>query len=77
MGNGFTAVEAEALTPESVRAALLRGDARPQGVRSRAWYAARSQLTKRRKTGAGPLSYAKWAAFAAKCCAQDIFWRGE
>lgn len=77
VGNGFTAVEAEALTPESVRAALLRGDARPQGVRSRAWYAARSQLTKRRKTGAGPLSYAKWAAFAAKCCAQDIFWRGE
>lgn len=77
VGAGFTAVEAEAFTLEAAKAALLAGNLRAQGHRSRAWYAARSQLTKRRKTGAGPLSYVKWAAFAAKCCAQDIFWRGD
>lgn len=77
VGNGFVTVEAEALTLEAAKAALLTGSARAQGRRSRAWYAARSQLTKRRKTGAKPLSYVKWAAFAAKCCAQDIFWRGD
>ena len=77
VGNGFTVVESEALTLEAVKAALLAGNAHAGGRRSKAWYAARSQLTKRRKTGAGPLAYAKWAAFAAKCCAQDIFWRGD
>lgn len=77
VGNGFTAVEAEELTPEAVRAALLAGGARAGGRESRAWHTARSQLTKRRRTGAGPLGYAKWAAFAAKCCLQDIFRRGN
>lgn len=77
VGNGYTCVEADALTAQAVKTALLSGCARAQGTRSRAWYAARSQLTKRRKTGAKPLSYVKWAAFAAKCCAQDIFWRGD
>lgn len=77
VGNGFVIVEAQAFTLEAVKAALLEGNARVQGRRSRAWYAARSQLTKRNKTGAEPLSYVKWAAFAAKCCAQDLFWRGD
>ncbi len=77
VGNSFTTVEAEELTLESVKAGLAAGEVSVQGRRSRAWYAARSQLTKRKKTGAGPLAYAKWAAFAAKCCAQDIFWRGD
>ena len=77
VGNSFTVVEAESLTPEAVKTALTGGKVSVQGRRSRAWYAARSQLTKRRKTGAGPLSYVKWAAFAAKCCAQDMIWRGD
>ena len=77
VGNGFVTVEAQALTLEAAKAALLSGTARAGGCRSRAWYAARSQLTKRNKTGARPLSYAKWTAFAAKCCLQDIFWRGD
>lgn len=77
VGNGFVTVEAQAFTLEAVKTVLSEGTARAQGRRSRAWYAARSQLTKRRKTGAKPLSYVKWAAFAAKCCAQDIFWRGD
>ena len=77
VGNGFTVVEAEELTLEAAKAALLSGAARTEGRRSRAWYAARSQLTKRRRIGARPLSYAKWAAFAAKCCLQDIFRKGD
>lgn len=77
VGNGFTLTEGEALTLAAVMAALREGNLRAQGRRSRAWYAARSQLTKRSKTGARPLSYAKWAAFAAKCCLQDIFGRGD
>lgn len=77
VGNGYTVVEADALTLDAVKEALMTGDVSVRGRRSRAWYAARSQLTRRRKTGAGPLSYAKWAAFAAKCCLQDIFRRGD
>lgn len=77
VGNGFTTVEAEKLTLEAVKAALLEKNAQASGRRSRAWYAARSQLTKRNKTGARPLSYAKWAAFAIKCCLRDIFGRGD
>lgn len=77
VGNGYTVVEAESLTLDGVKAALLAGNAQAEGRRSRAWYTARSQLTKRKKTGAKPLAYVKWAAFAAKCFAQDIFWRGD
>ncbi len=77
VGNSFTTVEADGLTLEAVKAALMTGEARIQGRRSRAWYTARSQLAKRRKTGAAPPAYVKWAAFAAKCCAQDLFWRGD
>lgn len=72
IGNGVTAVEAETLTLEAARAALLAGEIRISGRRSRAWYTARSQLNKRRKTGAGPVSYLKWGAFALKCLAQDL-----
>lgn len=77
VGNSFTVVEAAEPTLAAVKAALMTGEVRVQGRRSRAWYAARSQLTKRRKTGAGPLAYVKWAAFAVKCCAQDMLWRGD
>lgn len=77
VGNSFTVVNAPELTPEAVKAALLSGNTFARGHASRAWYAARSQLTKRRRTGAKPAAYAKWAAFAAKCCIQDIFRRGD
>lgn len=75
VGNGVTVVEAEAPTMEAVKAALLAGQARAFGRRSRAWYTARSQLDKRRRTGAGAASYLKWGAFALKCLAQDLLYR--
>ena len=77
IGHGVTVVRAEACTLDAVKAALLHGGTQVQGCRSRAWYTARSQLTKRRKTTAGPAAYAKWAAFAAKCWAQDLIQKGE
>ena len=72
VGAGYVTVEAEALTPEAVKAALLAGNARASGRRSPARYAAASQLAKRKKSGASPASYLKWALFALKCCAQDL-----
>lgn len=77
IGNAVVTVRAAAPTLEGVKAALLAGDVSIEGRRGRARYAAQSQLTRRRKAGAGPLDYAQWAAFAAKCCAQDIFRRGD
>jgi len=77
VGNSFTRVEVRELTLDAVRDALMTGEVFAQGRRSCAWYAARSQLTKRKKTGARPLAYAKWAAFAAKCCFEDIFRKGD
>ena len=75
IGHGVTTVQSEALTLPAVKAALLTGETAISGCRSRAWHTARSQLTKRAKTKAGPGAYAKWAAFALKCCAQDILRR--
>ena len=77
IGRGVTAVEAAERTLDAVKAALLSGGAQVQGRRSRAWDTARSQLTKRRKTHAGPAAYLKWAAFAVKCAAQDMMGKGE
>ncbi|MCX4371511.1 MAG: CehA/McbA family metallohydrolase [Dysosmobacter sp.] len=75
VGNGVTTIEAEALSLEAVKSALLSGQARTSGRRSRAWYTARSQLRKRRRTGAGFASYLKWGAFALKCLMQDVICR--
>lgn len=77
IGNAAVTVRAPALTLDGVKAALLAGDAKIEGRRGRARYVAQSQLTRRKKAGAGPLDYAQWAAFAAKCCAQDLLRRDE
>ena len=76
IGHGVTAVEVEEATPSAVRAALLAGNTAVSGRRSRAVDTARSQFTKRRRSHAGPLSYCKWALFAAKCCLQDLIRKG-
>ncbi|MBD5133649.1 MAG: CehA/McbA family metallohydrolase [Clostridiales bacterium] len=75
IGNAAVTVQAEARTLEAVKAALLAGNAAIEGRRGRARQVAQSQLTRRRKTGAGPLDYVQWAAFAAKCLLQDMFRR--
>lgn len=75
IGNAVVTVQVKERTPEAVKAALLEGRAEIRGRRGRAWYVAQSQLTRRRKNGAGPLDYAQWAAFAAKCRLQDMFRR--
>lgn len=72
VGNSATIVEAESLTLDAVKTALKEGAVSVRGRGSRAWYVAQSQLTKLRKNGAKPLSFVKWAAFAAKCCLRDI-----
>lgn len=77
IGNACLTVQAEALTPEAAKAALLRGDVAITGRRSPARYTAMSQLTKRKRTGASPAAYIKWSLFAAKCAAEDLLRKGE
>ena len=72
VGNGFTTIDAAANSPEAVKAALAAGSVSAAGVRSYALDCARSQWTRRRKTGAGALSYCKWALFAVKCLYEDL-----
>ena len=71
IGGSVTIVAAQ--SPEAVKAALLSGAARTEGRSAKSRYVAMSQLTKRRKTNAGVLSYAKWSVFALKCCIEDLF----
>lgn len=77
IGNACLTVEAEGLTLEAAKAALLRRDVAITGRRSPARYTAMSQLTKRKKTGASPAAYIKWGLFAAKCAAEDLLRKGE
>ena len=77
LGNGVTVLEVPALTIPDIRTALLRGAVRVEGRRGRALDVAKSQWTKRRKTGAGIAAYAKWALFAGKCGAQDCITRED
>lgn len=77
VGNAFVTLEVPDMQPDTVKAALKQGKCVPAGVRSPARYTAMSQLTKRKKTGASLPAYGKWALFALKCCAQDIFCKGD
>ena len=76
IGNGAVTLEAEAATLDAVKAALMTSAVTVRGRRGAALDAARSQLTKLQKRGAGPARYLKWALFAAKCAAEDLL-RGE
>ena len=77
VGNGYVTVDAEAFTLEAAKAALLENKLAIRGRRSPARYTAMSQFTKRKKTGASPAAYIKWALFAAGCVAQDLQRKGE
>lgn len=71
IGNGVTVLEAEELSLSAVREALARGAKRVEGRRGRALCVAKSQYTKRRRTGAGSKQYIKWALFWVKCALED------
>ena len=73
IGNGATILQADAAALDAVKIALLSDGVRTEGKRSKAIWTAASQLMRRRKTKAGPLSYCKWALFAVKCLLQDLF----
>lgn len=73
IGNGIAVFEVESLSPASVRSAIVNGADFVEGRRGKASSVAKSQLAKRRVSGAGAASYVKWTLFAAKCCVQDIF----
>ena len=79
IGNGVTVVQYETapgvtgVNADALKAALLSDGVRTEGRRSKAVWTAASQLTRRKKTGARPLSYCKWALFAVKCVLEDLF----
>lgn len=76
IGSAVLSLDAAEKTLFAAREALLQNDVRICGRRSAARYAAMSQLTKRKKTGASPAAYLKWGLFAAKCVAQDLIKKG-
>lgn len=75
VGHSFLKVEAESLSPESVKKALLGGAVSAQGCRSKAIYTAKSQKISRKKQNSG--FSLKWLVFSLKCAVFDIFVRGE
>lgn len=72
-GDGVTVVNADALTPDALKAALLSDGVQTEGRRSKAVWTAASQLTRRRKAKVSLFSYCKWALFAVKCVLEDLF----
>lgn len=77
VGMACVTLEVEELSARAVKTALLAGKVEIAGRRSPARYTAMSQLTRRRRQGASPLSYAKWALFALRCLLQDLFGGGR
>lgn len=76
VGRGYLTVEVAERSLKAVKQAILHGrdterSSWGHGSVSPARYVARSQLTKLRKTHAGPARYGKWALFAANCLRQD------
>lgn len=76
LGNGVTTVSAPSSAPEDLKAALMSGKVNISGGRGKSIYVAQSQLTKLKKKKAPLTAYGKWALFAAKCAAEDLFEKG-
>ena len=74
IGNAWVSIRVPELSLSAEREALL-GEASCSGLNGRHIDVARSQWTKLRKQGAGPGKYGKWALFAIKCAAEDLFRR--
>ena len=76
LGGGRITLEVEQLTADAVKAALLAGQGKIQGKRTRAWCIAQSQYTKRKKLQVHFGYYVQWFIFAVKCVLQDLLYRG-
>ena len=72
VGNGYVILEVEALTPEALRAAILRPGNAVHGTESRRTDAARSQFTRLRRAKVSPLRWGTWTLYAARCLFWDI-----
>ena len=75
IGNAFIRIHVKERSLSAVREAFLYDEGSEFGLNGRHIDVARSQWTKLRKQGAGPLKYGKWALFAIKCAAEDLFRR--
>ena len=74
IGNGRLCVEAPSPERSAVREAILNGGT-ASGINGRHVDVAKSQKTKLKKRGGGMKAYGKWALFAIKCAAEDLFRR--
>ena len=75
IGNGFVRIDVPELRLSAVRETILKDKGSASGRDGRHIDVARSQWTKLGKQGAGPCKYGKWALFAIKCAAEDLFRR--
>ena len=75
IGNAFIRIHVKERSLSAVREAFLYDEGSEFGLNGRHIDVARSQWTKLRKQGAGPGKYGKWALFAIKCAAEDLFRR--
>ena len=75
MGNGAVVLDVPEPSLDAVKAALTAPGAEISGRRGASLDVARSQYTKLKKTRARPAACARWALFAAKCAAEDLFRR--
>lgn len=72
VGNGYVILEVDALTPEAIRAALLRPGNAVHGREGRRTDAARSQFTRLRRAKVGLLRWGTWSLYAARCLVWDL-----
>ncbi len=75
LGNGAVVLDVPEPSLDAVKAALTAPGAEISGRRGASLDVARSQYTKLKKTRARPAACARWALFAAKCAAEDLFRR--
>ena len=72
VGNGCVVLEVEDLSPEAIRAALLRPGNAVHGREGSRTDAARSQFTRLRRAKVGPLRWGTWSLYAARCLFRDL-----
>ena len=75
IGNARLRVEVSERRLSAVREAVLKGGGTASGVSGQHIDVAKSQWTRLKKCGAGYGAFGKWALFAVKCAAEDLFRR--